>query len=122
MPIKMDELETDIQMLLNEKILTTAELRRWCDQIEKTAVELGKLYSLVSVLLPEKTEGKCVGLSSGVNRLLSLMFRIQDTQVNFSDAIVGTKNRALRVLNKLEAEQEEAANIAAQGSLLLEVA
>lgn len=124
MPVKMDELEADIQMLFEEKILTATELRQWCDQIEATAAELEKLHSLVSKLLPEKTKGRCAGLSTGgdPNRLLSLLFRIQDTQVNFSGAIIGTKNRTLKILKRLETEQEELANSTTQGTLFLEVA
>jgi hypothetical protein len=97
--IPADQLADDIEMLLKGEHTTAEELRSICNAIEATTNALSDLDKLVKKHLPHKTAGSCHGLGViGKNNLLSMLFDIQSSSIQFCGRINQVNNRVDNIL------------------------
>ena len=101
--ITLEGLKADIEMLLEGENTDLPELRSICNAIESVNSELANLYGLIDKHLPYKTNGNCNDLSVvGKNRLLEMLFTIQDSQVSFSCGIEQVRRATEKILKGKE--------------------
>lgn len=99
--IRIDQLKVDIENLLGQSTITRLDLIDWCEKIETVTRELDNLYKVFERFMPHTTEGHCFDLDVlGDNALLSLIFNIQYTQIQFIGEIHKIKNRVMTILAK----------------------
>lgn len=101
--ITRNELTHDIEMLLNHSHTDLPELRAICNAVTKVDTEINGLYELIEKHLPHKTNGGCNGLGiPGKNRLLDMLFAIQDTSVEFQGGVDQVRRSCEKILHGKE--------------------
>lgn len=101
-PIKIDQLKADLDMLIDNGHLDIPTLIEWSNRIDAVTNELTALYELVEVHMPHKTNGASNDLKIGRNSLLSMIFDIHSTQTQFIDGISKIKKRVVKILSGKE--------------------
>lgn len=97
--ITIDNLQRDIDMLLSKGFVTIEELREVMLAINSVTVALERLEMLTEKHMPHKTAGHCNGLGiGGPNRLLSMLFDIQRTTIQFTGGISLVTKRVEKIL------------------------
>lgn len=101
--IQLEPLIADIDMLLDGEHTNANELRAICTAIDSVNRELSVLYSLIEKHMPHRTSGSCNGLSVvGKNRLLGMLFTIQESSLSFGFGIKKVKAATERILQGKE--------------------
>lgn len=97
--IRIDQLQRDIEMLISQGDVTVESLIETAKAIDSVTESLDGLYSLIEKHMPHKTAGHCDGLGvSGDNRLLSMLFAIQYTTIQFNGGIGQVNKRVKNIL------------------------